>query len=202
MDAGYIRVNSLAGDVARVIEVSGELTVTTDREFADRVAAALAMSPGRVLFDLSGLDFVDRSGARALARAVQAVPSGETGVYGCGPVVRRVLDALGIDLPFVAELNVKARARPRPRPRAREATLSRGETLVAMARAAQSSARQSALYGGEVMARLAATYSDLALSGTYRTPRKSEDRQRLLTLSGRARDLPRQYMRHAGGGAG
>lgn len=197
MDAGYVRVSSLAGDVARVIEVSGELTVTTDREFTDRVAEALAPAHGRVVFDLSGLDFVDCPGARALARAVRAVPSRETGVYGCNPVVRRVLDALGLDLPFVAELDVRAWARSRPR--ASKVTPSRGETLVAMARAAESGARQSALYGGEVMARLAATYSDLALNGRYRTPRKSEERQRLLALSGRARDLSRQYMRYAGG---
>jgi hypothetical protein len=52
------------------------------------------------------------------------------------------------------------------------------------------------------MSRLAATYSQLALNSRYRTRGKSEDRGRLLALSGRARDLSRQYMRLAASDTG
>jgi hypothetical protein len=71
-----------------------------------------------------------------------------------------------------------------------------------MAHAAESNARQSALYGSEVMSRLAATSSQLALNSRYRTQGKSEDRGRLLALSGRALDLSKQYMHNAASDAG
>jgi hypothetical protein len=74
------------------------------------------------------------------------------------------------------------------------------EALAAMSRAAESTARQSALYASEVMSRLAA-YSELALNSRYRTRPKSADRGRLLELSGRALGLSRWYMRNAAGGA-
>ena len=70
-----------------------------------------------------------------------------------------------------------------------------------MTRAARSKARQSALYASEVMSRLAATYSDLALNSRYRTQHRSDDRGRLLELSGRALDLSRRYMSNADTGA-
>jgi anti-anti-sigma factor len=195
VDAGDIRVSTEVSDHACVIEVSGELTFTTEPEFTVRVTQAVAASRGLVLFDLSGLDFLDCRGARALARAVHAVPSRETGVRGCNPAVRHVLDALGFDLPYRPE---PAGPVPlRPRPGALAGTSSRGEALSAMTRAASSSTRESALYASEVLSRLAATYSELALNSRYRAPRKSEDRGRLLALSGRALDLSRRYMRNA-----
>src|SRR5581483_9597538 len=109
--------------------------------------------------------------------------------------VRRVLDALGCDLPYTPGFAGEIPARPRPR--VWVAALSRGEAVTAMVRVAESNARQSALQASDVMARLAATYSELALNSRYRAQDKSEDRGRLLALSGRARDLSRQYMRHA-----
>jgi anti-anti-sigma factor len=193
-------VNSAVHNLACVIKVSGELTVVTEREFAARVDETLAESRGPVLFDLSELNYLDCCGARALTRAVRAVPSGETGLRGCNPLVRRVLDALALDLPYVRERDSKVTLRPLSR--ARAGTSSRGEAMAAMARAAESSARQSALYGSEVMSRLAATYSELALNSRYRTHGKSEDRGRLLMLSGRALDLSRHYMRNAASAAG
>jgi anti-anti-sigma factor len=195
MDAGEIRVSSIAGHPACVIKVSGELTLMTEREFAIRVAEALGVCPGPVLFDVSGLDFVDCSGARALVRAVRAVPPGQGRLHGCGRPVRRVLDALGYDLPYMPGFAGEIRARPRPRVQA--GVLSRGEALTALIRVAESNAGQSALQASDVMARLASTYSELALNSRYRTQGKSEDRGRLLALSGRARDLSRQYLRHA-----
>lgn len=199
MGADHIRVSSVTRDLACLIEVSGELTLITEREFAVGAGEALAACRGPVLFDLSGLDFLDCRGARALARAVGAAPP-PTELYGCKPIVRRVLDALGLDLPYRPESVGEAPASPRPR--ARASTLTRGETLVAMAHAAESNARQSALYSSEVMSRLAATYSQLALNSRYRTQGKSEDRGRLLALSGRALDLSKQYMRLAASDAG
>ena len=196
MDAGHIGVSPVMRGLTCVIKVSGELTCATEGEFAAGVAEALAGSRGPALFDVSGVDFVDLAGARALARVVRAVPSPrEAGLDGCGPMMRGVLGAIGFDPPNRPELT--GEVRPRRRPPARSATPSREESLAAMTRAAASNARQSALHASEVMSRLAATYSDLALNSRYRTQGKSEDRGRLLELSGRALDLSRRYMRNA-----
>jgi anti-anti-sigma factor len=196
VDAGYVAVSSVERGAGRVITVSGELTLATVDEFTARVAAALAASRGPVLFDLSGLGFADCRGARALARAVLGVPSGQAWVHGCRPAVRRVLGALGLELPHQAGPADAVTARPRPRVSA--GTLSRGEAITSLTRAARANTRQTALHASEVMSRLAVTYSQLALNSRYRVPRKSEERGRLLALSGRAADLSRQYLRHAG----
>lgn len=198
MDAGYVRVSSVERGPGCVITVSGELTLATEAEFTARVAEALAASVGPVLFDVSGLDFVDCRGARALARAVLGVPPGEARVDGCQPAVRRVLAALGLELPDRAGLAGPVTGqRARPRPQVSAGPLPRGEAVTSMARAARANTRETALYASEVMSRLAATYCELALNSRYRMPLKSEERGRLLALSGRASDLSRQYLRHA-----
>jgi anti-anti-sigma regulatory factor len=200
MEAPRVRVDSAAGDRARVIEVSGELGVTTERVFAERVADALASSSGPVLFDLSGLRVADVRGARALARSVRAVAPREAGLRGVQPGTRRLLDALGFELPYQPERAGPEPAGRRPdrrQPPAQAGAVARGETLTAMTQAAEANARQSALYASGVMSRLAATYSALALNGRYRAQDRHEDRGRLLTLSVRAGDLSRQYLRNA-----
>jgi hypothetical protein len=164
------------------------------------VAGALAASRGPVLFDLSGVKFVDLAGARAVTRAVQAVPPPhEARLSGCSPTMRRVLKAVGFDLPHQGE-SADA-ASDRPQAHAPVVAPSRQETIMATTRAAKSQARQSVLYTSEVMSRLAATYSALALNSRYRTRHKSADRGRLLELSGRALELSRRFMRNADSGA-
>jgi anti-anti-sigma regulatory factor len=199
MDAGQIRVSSQARGLGCVIRVSGELTLVTEREFAALVAKALAASWGPVLFDVSEVDFVDCRGARALVKAVRAVPPPrEAGLDGCSLTMRGILATIGFDLPRRPEMASAALARLEPR--ARPGTPSREEALAAMSRVAESTARQSALYTSEVMSRLAATYSELALNSRYRMRHKSADRGRLLELSGRALDLSRRFMRNAADG--
>jgi len=200
MDAGHIEVSFETRGPVCVIQVSGELTLLTEQEFAALVAEALATSRGPVMFDVSGVDFVDVRGARALAKAVRAVPQPrEAGLEGCSLTMRGILRAIGFDLPHQPEMAGASQARLHPR--ARQSTLSRESALSAMTRAAESNARQSALYTSDVMSRLAATYSDLALNSRYRTEHKSADRGRLLELSGRALDLSRRYMRDTDVGA-
>jgi anti-anti-sigma factor len=180
--------------------VSGELTLATEHEFTRLAAEAAAACRGPVLFDLSGLDFLDCQGARALARAVDAVRPRETGLLGTSATARRVLDALGFGLPYLSAAAGQAPGSlPPARPRPVTVPRSRGEALIAMTREAERNVRQSALHASEVMARLAASYSDLALNSLYRTEGKSDDRGRLLALSGRALDLSRRYLGHASG---
>lgn len=201
MDAGHIEVSSRTRGLGCVIQVSGELTLVTEREFAAVVSEALAASRGPVLFDVSGVDFVDCRGARALAKAVRGVPPPrEAGLDGCSLTMRRILGTIGFDVPRRPEMAGVALVRLQPH--TRPGTPSREEALAAITRAAESTARQSALYTSDVLSRLAATYSELALNSRYRTQHKSADRGRLLELSGRARDLSRRYMRDADGDGG
>lgn len=203
MDAGHIRVSFDVQDATCIVKVAGELTLVTEQQFTTRAAEALAAFRGPVLFDLTGLDFIDCRGARALAGVLRAAP-GPAGVHGCNPVVRRFLEVAGFDLPRWSGLARPVPVRPvaaRPGPSAVVDAPSRGEALVAMAHATEVNARQSAADASELMSRLAATYTDLALNSRYRVPRKSDDRGRLLALSGRALDLSRRYQRHAALGA-
>lgn len=195
MNAVHVQLSFELHGPACLVKVGGELTAVTEREFTGRALQALAAFPGPVLFDLSGLEFVDGHGARALAKALAAVPPRETGLYQCSPAMRRILAAFGLDLPPAS-----AQARPLlvvPPPATPARLLSRRETVLAQARLTQADARQSALRASEVMSRLSVTYAGIALNSKYRRPDRSEERGRLLALSGRASDLSRQYRLHA-----
>jgi anti-anti-sigma regulatory factor len=190
--------------LAGVVKVDGELTRVTGAEFATRAAAALAAFRGPVLFDLSGLDFIDTQGARTLTALLRADPA-RASLYGCSPVMRRVLQATGYDLPPEPALPPAAgsagstRASPPPPV---TGWRSRGETMTALTRATRADARRSGADVSAVMSRLAATYARIALSSRYRLPRKDADRRRLLALSRQAGDLARKYQRHSAADAG
>ena len=189
MGARHIRVSSDVRHSACVVAVSGELTLATEREFAVLTARALAASHGPVLVDVSGVEFADCHGARALVRALRAVPPRPVGLEGASPAMRRLLAVLAFDLPQAPRLAVDAPGQPD-----QVARLRRAERLAAQTRTARLNTQQSAARTSEVMSRLAATYAELALSSRYRTRGRSEDRGRLLALSGRALALSRQYM--------
>lgn len=79
-----------------VLRVSGELDIATAASFAAQAAEALRIPPGQFVLDLSGLEFVDVRGARALAAVTCAVPAGcPVLVRSANSRVRRVLDLLG-----------------------------------------------------------------------------------------------------------
>ncbi len=189
MGARHVRVSSEVRDSACVVTVSGELTLATESEFAVRSAQALAASHGPVLFDVSGVEFADCRGARALARALRAIAPRLVGLEGASPALGRLLAALAFDLPPAPRTAVAAPGQP-----SQAAGLSRAEHLAVLTRTGRLNTQQSAARTSEVMARLAATYAELALNSLYRARGRSDDRGRLLALSGRALDLSRRYM--------
>jgi anti-anti-sigma factor len=78
-----------------VLAVTGELDLFTVADLAESAAAALAAPAERFVLDLSGLRFIDCSGARALGAVTQAVPAGcPVIVRSVSPAVRRVMDLL------------------------------------------------------------------------------------------------------------
>lgn len=114
MDAGHVRLSSEIRDSLCFVKVSGELTQVSERDFAARTDEALAVFRGPILFDLSGLTFLDRHGARALARTLAAVPPRQAGLHGCSPAVRQVLTALGFDLTQAPGRPARSRQAGRP----------------------------------------------------------------------------------------
>jgi anti-anti-sigma factor len=85
-----------------VLAVRGELDLGSSvmfTEFTEGVVAVMTPQPRRVVVDLSGLRFIDCSGARALA-AVTSSPLGQCPVVmrSVRPAVHRVLELMGLDL--------------------------------------------------------------------------------------------------------
>jgi anti-anti-sigma factor len=192
VDAGLVQVSFSRRGPAGVIKAEGELTRATEFGFVTQAAAALAAFRGPVVFDLSGLEFIDSQGARALAALLGAAP-GRASLSGCSPVVGRVLRATGCDLPQAPAAAAAAAA---------AAADKIAASPTALARAARAQARRSAADTSAVMSRLAATYARLALARRYRQPGKDAERGRLLALSGQAGELARRYQLNAPGGAG
>lgn len=85
---------------ARVCEltVSGELDACVAGRFADAAMEAVRTATGPVLVDLSGLEFMDVSGARSLAAVIRVITPRLAGLRSCRPPVRRVLELLGLDV--------------------------------------------------------------------------------------------------------
>ena len=97
-DAAFELVTEPQADRA-VVHVSGELDIATAPDFETAVREQLAQGP--VVLDLSGLDFMDSSGVRALDAVLR-----EDGSLVLRPelteLVRQVLDITGLlgELPF------------------------------------------------------------------------------------------------------
>jgi anti-anti-sigma factor len=81
-----------------VLSVSGELDIATATILAGQTAA-LQGQPGRLIVDLSGLEFIDGRGARALAAVISAMPPGcPVLVRGLADRIRKVFDILALPL--------------------------------------------------------------------------------------------------------
>ena len=82
-----------------VLAVSGELDIATAAVLTQQAAAALRQPAERLIIDLSGLEFIDCCGVRALEAVTRAAPAGcPVLVRGAGRRVRRVLDLLAVPL--------------------------------------------------------------------------------------------------------
>ena len=79
------------------IVVKGELDLVTMPYLAARLTLALRDRPGRLVFDLSGTQFMDCGSARLIAGAGQRLPGGGRPVIRRpAPGVRRVLELTGL----------------------------------------------------------------------------------------------------------
>jgi anti-anti-sigma factor len=94
----YLEVTVEPGTHVCELTVSGELDACVAGRFADAAMEAVRTATGPVLVDLSGLEFMDVSGARSLAAVIRVITPRRAGLRSCRPPVRRVLELLGLDV--------------------------------------------------------------------------------------------------------
>jgi anti-anti-sigma factor len=95
VNAPFLRVRVERDGGVCVLAVSGELDIATTPELARQAASVIETPPVRLVLDLSGLEFIDCAGARALADVVEALPAGcpvTVGSMSC--MAQRVLGVL------------------------------------------------------------------------------------------------------------
>jgi len=82
-----------------VLKLRGELDAVTADGFAREAIALLRQVDGPVAVDLSFLGFMDCAGAHTLEAVVATIPPRRlVDVCGIQPVVRRLLELIGLDL--------------------------------------------------------------------------------------------------------
>lgn len=100
---GQLQLYAECRDGLCVLRVAGELDTLVADTFADRADAVVRAVPGLVMVDLSGLTFLDASGARALATMIHTALAGRlAGIRSCPALVRRVMNLLGLSLGYLA----------------------------------------------------------------------------------------------------
>ncbi len=83
-----------------VISVTGELDLASAPQVSAVAKALLEAEPAQVVFDLSGLEFMDSSGLRVLLEVANQVP---VVVPSPSLAVRRVIESAGVDQILVLE---------------------------------------------------------------------------------------------------
>jgi anti-anti-sigma factor len=96
----------------RTLVVTGELDVATAPLFEDALNGALDGQGGEFCLDLSGLTFMDSTGARAIVRANNAAEllSSRLVILSPTPIVRRVFGLMGLDQVVDIEEGAPARS--------------------------------------------------------------------------------------------
>lgn len=168
MMADYLQVQAVPRDGLCVLRVTGDLDTMMAGVFAERAEAAVQAIPRPVLIDLSGLTFIDASGARALAAAIRTFSAA---VRSAPPHVRQTLDLLGLP-PW--SLPAGNTAVPR----------SGTSDLVDLVRRARSDASEAKLGASSVLDQLTGTCTRLA--GTLKRSDLVREQGRRTVASSRA----------------
>lgn len=82
-------------DGAPVIVLRGELDFATAPIAEESLAPILQTEPARIVFDLTGVSFLDSSGIAVLVRSTHQ--AGTVAVRNPSTVVRRVIECTGLD---------------------------------------------------------------------------------------------------------
>jgi len=82
-------------DGTPVIRLAGELDMTSADDVRSAMESVLSRAPGRVVFETSGLQFMDSSGIALLLSVAQQVPAVE--LRAPSPIVRRLIELTGLE---------------------------------------------------------------------------------------------------------
>ena len=83
-----------AGAVPPKLALAGELDSSNVEQLEAAVASIMKQTPERVVFDLSGLRFMDSAGISVLVRLAAEVQTVE--IRDPSPIVRRVIEITGL----------------------------------------------------------------------------------------------------------
>ena len=98
-DVGALTVKAVHDGRICALTLRGALDLTTAAQFLEHVAWAVDDRTERFVLDLSGLAFLDCTGARALVMAAYAAPTGcPVIVRSISPLAARLIDLLNLDL--------------------------------------------------------------------------------------------------------
>jgi anti-anti-sigma factor len=86
---------------AQVVVLSGELDSSNAASLQERVTSIPPQFPQRLIFDLTGLRFMDSAGIAVLIGAT--ANAGGVSLRNPSPVIRRVLEATGLSSVFSIE---------------------------------------------------------------------------------------------------
>ncbi|HEX3648631.1 MAG TPA: STAS domain-containing protein [Pseudonocardiaceae bacterium] len=97
-DPSPFRVTSHNAGTAVVVEVAGEVDLSTADDVAAAVTAGLASRPSAVVLDLTGVSFLDSAGLAVLARGhLAAVDGVEFRVVAGNEAVLKPIQLTGMD---------------------------------------------------------------------------------------------------------
>jgi len=89
-----LKITPSSEGVVPVLAVTGELDMSNADTVKAAVAASNAESAGRLVFELSGLRFIDSAGIAALLEAAERIDT--VVVRSPAPAVRRVIEITGL----------------------------------------------------------------------------------------------------------
>jgi anti-sigma B factor antagonist len=89
-----LNITPSSDDGVPVLSVSGELDMSNVEHMRAAVASSGAARTGRLVFELSGLRFIDSAGIAVLLEASESI--GSVSVRSPTPPVRRVIEITGL----------------------------------------------------------------------------------------------------------
>jgi len=95
-------VDEHSADGAHVINVRGEIHVTTAPEFSQRLTSAIEAGSTALVLDLSGVEFIDSTGLSVLLNALRRVHQlhGAMALVCANPTVLRLFEITKLDSTF------------------------------------------------------------------------------------------------------
>lgn len=89
-----VKVTTVMG--RSVVEVSGELDLSTSPALRDAISSVEAEGRGDLIIDFGGVTFLDSSGINVLAGAVKRLGPASVLIIGCRPNIKRLFELSGL----------------------------------------------------------------------------------------------------------